>query len=56
MDDTEDFEELEQLEARCVRTLDTKDADRFRQVVAEDVAADTSASGLPADLVVRGAG
>ena len=41
----EDIEAIKQLKARYFRTLDTKDWEGFRQVFADDVVVDTTASG-----------
>lgn len=43
--DMDDIEAIRQLKARYFRTMDTKDWDAMRQVFADDVVMDTSASG-----------
>jgi uncharacterized protein (TIGR02246 family) len=41
----DDIEAIKQLKARYFRTMDTKDWDGMRQVFADDVVTDTTASG-----------
>lgn len=45
MDDLEDRDQLKQLKARYFRTMDTKDWKAMREVFADDVVMDTTASG-----------
>jgi uncharacterized protein (TIGR02246 family) len=45
MDELEDRDQLKQLKARYFRTMDTKDWKAMREVFADDVVMDTTASG-----------